>query len=152
MPDRDTLPGSCLCGRVRFEVTGPFPKLYQCHCSLCRKQGGSVSNTGLIVAAGKFRWLSGEDGIGKWQRSTGFRSHFCQRCGSTVPNPLRDTGYIWVPAGALDDAGALEIGAQLFLGSKFAWDLPRSDGLQFDTAPSLPEMIRILHGQGADPQ
>ena len=152
MPDRDTLGGSCLCGRVRFEVTGPFPKLYQCHCSLCRKQGGSVSNTGLIVAADKFRWLSGEDGIGKWQRSTGFRSHFCQRCGSTVPNPLRDTGYIWIPAGALDDAGALEIGAQLFLGSKSAWDLPRSDGLQFDTAPSLVDMIRILHGQGADSQ
>lgn len=152
MPDMDTLRGSCLCGRVRFEVAGPFPKLYQCHCSLCRKQGGSVSNTGLIVAADKFRCVAGEDGVGKWQRSTGFRSHFCQRCGSTVPNPLRDTGYIWIPAGALDDAGALEIGAQLFTGSKFAWDQPRSDGLQFETAPALVELIAILHGQGADSQ
>ena len=62
----DTLRGSCLCGRVQFQVSGPFPKLYQCHCSLCRKQGGSVSNTGLIVAADKFRWLSGEEGIGQW--------------------------------------------------------------------------------------
>jgi len=94
-----TLHGSCLCGAVRFEVDGPFPSLYQCHCSLCRKQGGSVSNTGLIAAADTFRWLEGEDRIGKWQRSTGFRSHFCQHCGSTVPNPLRDTGYVWVPAG-----------------------------------------------------
>jgi hypothetical protein len=152
MPDAETLRGSCLCGRVRFEVAGPFPKLYQCHCSLCRKQGGSVSNTGLIVAADKFRWLSGEDGIGKWQRSTGFRSHFCQRCGSTLPNPLRDTGYIWIPAGALDDAGTLEIRAQLFTGSKFVCDLPRSDGLQFETAPTLVELIAILHGQGADSQ
>lgn len=152
MAGMDTLRGSCLCGRVRFEVTGPFPKLYQCHCSLCRKQGGSVSNTGLIVATDKFRWLAGEDDIGKWQRSTGFRSHFCQRCGSTVPNPLRDTGYIWVPAGSLDDAGALEIGAQLFVGSKFAWDLPRSDGLQYEAAPALVELIAILHGQGADSQ
>jgi hypothetical protein len=132
---------------VRFEVAGPFPRLYQCHCSLCRKQGGSVSNTGLIVVADRFHWLSGEEGIGTWQRSTGFRSHFCQRCGSTVPNPLRDTGFIWVPAGALDDAGPLEIGAQLFLGSKIAWDLPRSDGLQYDTAPPMVELIEILHGQ-----
>jgi hypothetical protein len=147
MSDAETLRGSCLCARVRFEVSGPFPKLYQCHCSLCRKQGGSVSNTGLIVAADRFRWLAGEDGIGKWQRSTGFRSHFCQRCGSTVPNPLRDTGYVWVPAGALDDAGTLEIGAQLFLGSKVTWDLPRSDGLQYETAPSIAEVIAILHGQ-----
>ena len=38
--DPESLRGSCLCGRVRFEVTAPFPKLYQCHCSLCRKQGG----------------------------------------------------------------------------------------------------------------
>ncbi len=147
MSSIQALGGSCLCGRVRFEVAGPFPKLYQCHCSLCRKQGGSVSNTGLIVATDKFRWLAGEDAIGKWQRSTGFRSHFCQRCGSVVPNPLRDTGYIWVPAGALDDVGTLEIAAQLFLGSKLDCDQPRTDGLQYETAPSLEELIAILHGR-----
>ncbi len=142
-----TLRGSCLCGEVRFEVSGPFPKLYQCHCSLCRKQGGSVSNTGLIAAADKFRWISGEEGIGKWQRSTGFRSHFCRHCGSTVPNPLRDTGYFWVPAGALDDEGSFEIAAQLFLGSKFSWDNPPGAGLQHEEAPSLAALIEILHGR-----
>jgi hypothetical protein len=145
-PGPETLRGGCLCGRVRFEVSGPFPKLYQCHCSLCRKQGGSVSNTGLIVAADRFRWLAGEEGIGKWQRSTGFRSHFCQRCGSTVPNPLRDTGFAWVPAGALDEGGSLGIAAQLFLGSKFAWDEPRRDGLEFEAAPPLADLIELLHG------
>lgn len=144
----ETLCGSCLCGRVRFQVCGPFPRLYQCHCSLCRKQGGSVSNTGLIVAAGRFRWVAGEDGIGQWQRSTGFRSHFCQRCGSTVPNPLRDTGYVWVPAGALDDDAPLEVAAQLFLGSRFSWDRPREDGRQYDTSPEMAELIAILHGAG----
>ncbi len=152
LPIADTLRGSCLCGRVRFEVLAPYPKLYQCHCSLCRKQGGSVSNTGLIVATDKFRWLAGEVDVAKWQRSTGFRSHFCGRCGSTAPNPLRDTGYIWVPAGALDDAGTLEIAAQLFLASKLEWDQPRSDGLQHDTAPALTELIAILHGRSPEAQ
>jgi hypothetical protein len=140
-----SLRGSCLCGGVRFEVEGPFPGLYQCHCSLCRKQGGSVSNTGLIMAADRFRWLDGEELIGKWQRSTGFRSWFCRHCGSTIPNPLRDTGYTWVPAGALDDDGPLEIAAQVHLGSKTSWDAPRRDGLQLETAPSLAELIAILH-------
>lgn len=143
----NTLAGSCLCGEVRFEVSGPFPNLYQCHCSLCRKQGGSVSNTGLIVAADKFLWRSREARIGQWQRSTGFRSHFCQVCGSTVPNMLRDTGYVWVPAGALDDDLPLEIGAQLFLESKMKGDRPRTDGLQCETAPTLTELIAILHRQ-----
>ena len=141
-----TLKGSCLCGDVRYEVHGPFPRLYQCHCSLCRKQGGSVSNTGLIVKTGKFRWLWGEAGIGRWQRPTGFRSWFCARCGSTVPNPLRDTGYLWVPAGTLDDDAPLEICAQLFLASRMPCDQPRKDGLQFDEAPALAELIAMLHG------
>jgi hypothetical protein len=146
------LRGSCLCGDVAFEVAGPFPKLYQCHCSLCRKQGGSVSNTGLIVAADRFRWLSGEEGVGTWQRLTGFRSYFCERCGSTMPNPLRDTGYVWVPAGALDDPEPLEVGAQLFLDSRMPGDRPRDDGLQFGTAPSLTELIAVLHGGSSSAQ
>lgn len=141
--------GSCLCGDVGFEVDGPFPWLYQCHCSLCRKQGGSVSNTGLIVAAGKFRWLAGDDRIGKWQRSSGFRSHFCTRCGAPVPNPLRDTGYVWVPSGLLDGDGALEIGAQLYVGSKAPWATLPEGVRQFETAPALQELIAMLHAKRA---
>jgi hypothetical protein len=141
------LGGSCLCGAVRFQVARPFPALYQCHCSLCRKQGGSVSNTGLIIAAEKFRWTRGEDAIGRWQRPTGFRSHFCTTCGSTVPNPLRDTGYVWVPAGLLDDDDdRLRVDAQLWLSSAMSCDRPRSDGMQHDEAPALGELIRFLHG------
>jgi hypothetical protein len=144
------LKGSCLCGAVRFEVSGPFPMLYQCHCSLCRKQGGSESNTGLIVAADKFRWLGDEAMIGKWQRSTGFRSHFCQRCGCPVPNPLRDTGHVWVPAGLLDDEAPLRIGAQLYLGSQAPWVKEREGSRDFDSAPPLQEFIAMLRGRPPD--
>jgi hypothetical protein len=142
-----TMRGSCLCGDVRFEIAGPFPKLYQCHCSLCRKQGGSVSNTGLIVAADTFRWLAGESAIGKWQRATGFRSYFCLRCGCPVPNPLRDTGYVWVPSGLLDDDGPLEIGAQLFTDSRASWDRSSGPGQHFETAPDLLEVIELLYAR-----
>lgn len=139
--------GSCLCGAIGFEIDGPFPMLYQCHCSLCRKQGGSVSNTGLIVAADKFRWLAGESLISTWARTTGFRSYFCSHCGSPVPNPLRDTGYIWVPSGLLDGDGPLEIGAQLYIDSRAPWDKLPSGGLQYETAPALEELIALLHAR-----
>jgi hypothetical protein len=62
-----------------------------------------------------------------------------------LPNPLRDTGYVWVPAGALDEDRPLEIGAQLFLSSRTRWDVPRADGLQYETAPPLAELIALLH-------
>jgi hypothetical protein len=142
--------GSCLCGGVRFAVDPPYPMLYQCHCSLCRKQGGSVSNTGMIVRADRFRWLAGEGLITKWQRSTGFRSHFCARCGAPVPNPLRDTGFVWVASGLLDGDGPLTIGPQLYVGSKAPWAQLPPGGERFEEAPPMAELTALLHG-GAGP-
>ncbi len=139
--------GSCLCGEVRFSVDPPYPMLYQCHCSLCRKQGGSASNTGLIAASDRFRWLAGEPMITQWTRSTGFRSWFCSRCGSPVPNPLRDTGYIWIPTGLLDGDEQLEIRAQLYVDSRAPWDEVLGPGMQFKTAPDLKQLIELLHAE-----
>ncbi len=137
--------GSCLCGAVEFAVDPPYPALYQCHCSLCRKQGGSVSNTGLIVAANQFRWIAGESLVSRWTRETGFRSWFCSRCGSTTPNPLRDTGYIWVPTGLLAGDAPLEIRAQLYVESRASWDAILGPGEEFETAPGLAALIAFLH-------
>lgn len=137
--------GRCLCEAISFEVNAPYPALYQCHCSLCRKQGGSVSNTGMIVATDKFRWLAGESLITQWMRSSGFRSYFCSRCGAAVPNPLRDTGYIWVPSGLLEGDERLAIRAQLYVDSKANWDEVLGPGKPFGTAPDLRELIRFLH-------
>ena len=51
--------GSCLCGGIEFEVTGLSGNIYQCHCTLCRKQGGSSSNTETVVPL----WLIGAEPI-----------------------------------------------------------------------------------------
>ena len=137
--------GKCLCGLVEFDVEGTLPRLYQCHCSLCRKQGGSSSNTATIVNAENFRWLSGQERITSWVKDTGYRSDFCSKCGSPVPNPLRSSPYYWVPVGLLDDGQQLEIAAHLFVGSKASWDVIASTGEQYETAPELSELIRLLH-------
>lgn len=137
--------GKCLCGLVEFDVEDTLPRLYQCHCSLCQKQGGSSSNTATIVNAENFRWLSGQERITSWVKDTGYRSDFCSKCGSPVPNPLRSSPYYWVPVGLLDDGQQLEIAAHLFVGSKASWDVIASTGEQYETAPELSELIRLLH-------
>lgn len=140
--------GYCLCGQVEFEIDGSDFKLYQCHCSLCRRQGGSSSNTATIVATGKFRWLRGVEHISSWVKESGFRSDFCSTCGSAVPNPLRDTPYFWVPAGLLEDGENMEIVAHLCVSSKASWDSTVSPGVRFEELPNLPEFIATL--QSAD--
>jgi len=141
--------GTCLCGDVRFEVSR-VQKLLQCHCSLCRKQGGSVSNTAAIVRSEHFRWLSGRERISSFVKPTGFRSDFCSKCGSPVPNPLRETEYVWVPSGLLDGDAPLEIVAHLYVGSKASWDHVGQPGVQYDAMPELQLVIDALDAEGSE--
>ncbi|TPQ26088.1 GFA family protein [Methylomonas koyamae] len=136
--------GHCLCGQVEFEIVGESFKLYQCHCSLCRRQGGSLSNAATIVPNEKFRWLAGAEFISSWMKESGFRSDFCSICGSPVPNPLRNLPYIWVPTGLLEDNGDLQIVAQLCVAYKASWDPTILQGVCYDELPNLSEFISLL--------
>lgn len=137
--------GQCLCGKVEFEIDGNRFKLYQCHCSLCRKQSGSQSNAATIVPNEKFRWLRGIENISSWKKESGFRSDFCSACGSPVPNPLRGLPYFWVPAGLLESGGSLKIAAHLCVASKAAWELASLQGACYDKLPNLSEILALLH-------
>jgi hypothetical protein len=140
--------GHCLCGEVEFEIDGNRFKLYQCHCSLCRRQSGSSSNAAAIIPTGKFRWLSGAEFISSWTKDTGFRSDFCSRCGSPAPNPLRNMPYVWVPAGLLENSGELKIVAHVCVASKAPWDSVSVHGPHYDAAPDLAEFIATLSDEG----
>jgi len=141
--------GKCLCEAVSFEIVGSIPKLYQCHCSLCRKQGGSTSNTAAVVAFENFRWLSGREHISSFVKPTGFRSDFCSTCGSTVPNPLRNTPYFWVPAGLIEGSEKLEIAVHLYVGSRASWDTVDLSGTLYETMPEMLIFIQVLHDRDA---
>ena len=137
--------GHCLCGQVEFELDGEHFKLYQCHCSLCRRQGGSLSNAATIVPHTSFRWLRGTEFISSWKNESGFRSDFCSNCGSPVPNPVRTLPYSWVPAGLLEGGSGLEIIAHLCVASKATWDSTYLQGVCYDELPNLTEFIALLN-------
>lgn len=134
--------GKCLCGSVAFEITGPLPRLYRCHCSLCRRQSGADANASLLIRQEAFRWTECQEAIASYVKPTGFRSDFCRHCGSPVPNPLDRVlpGYLWVPAGLLEEV-PLEVGAHLCLTSRASWDRAPLDGALHD---GLPEDLQAL--------
>ena len=114
--------GHCLCGSVQFTISGKLPNLYQCHCSLCRRQSGAACNTATIVPAEQFAWTAGENLIKTWQKPSGMSSHFCGECGSPVPNLLSgDRSLVWIPVGLLDEVES-KIVAHLCCDSRAAWD------------------------------
>ena len=139
--------GKCLCGDVQFfsEIrTDPF-KIYQCHCSLCKKQSGSSSNSATIIEASHFRWLK-HDTIKNWQKNTGFSSHFCNNYGCPVPNSFADK-YYWIPVGLLEfdrNLVAVEVVANFCLSSKSSWHSIDTESNNFDTLPDFKAILQFL--------
>ncbi len=135
--------GRCNCGAVTFSISEPLPGLYQCHCSLCQKQSGTASNAGTLVKSDAFAWSAGVEHIKKWQKATGFSSHFCGECGSPVPNAFKD--YMWVPAGLISDADARVV-AHLCVDDKPAWDTPQAAERSYPGMPEdIGEFLEFLH-------
>ena len=136
--------GSCLCGEVKFKIHLEKLKLYQCHCSLCRKQSGTASSTGTVIESKNLEWISGMTKIDKWESSTGFTSHFCSQCGSPVPNEFRNTSYSWVPAGLIE-SGDIEVVANIFVCDSVRWSNVSAKINPFETKPEVVELIKLLN-------
>ena len=135
--------GECNCKAIAFELTGKLPGMYQCHCTLCQKQGGNYSNASTIVALENFKWLHGEERITKWKKDSGFNSHFCKTCGSPVPNLLGEA-HVWIPMGLIGDAQT-EIVTNIFIGSKPNWSSVCDTQHQYYEAPdSFEELVNSL--------
>jgi len=138
--------GKCLCGEVQFELQGIIPNVYECHCLLCRKQSGTSSNTATFIHESNFAWLCGEDSITYFQKDTGFTSNFCNKCGSPVPNRLRDTDKYWVPAGLPEALVDQEIVADIYTRSKASWERALSSNNQTSEMPDFESLDNLLQG------
>ena len=144
--------GSCLCGRVSFELArggGPFEL---CHCPRCRKVSGSAFMAGVGVKAEDFRYLSGEEAIETFSlpvRDTPppYTVAFCRHCGSPVPRPP-ESGWFEIAAGLLDDHPGIVPDKQIYVDGKAPWWKP-DDGIPSYTAEEIQAYRRALHPGGA---
>ena len=93
------IPGSCLCGAVRYEVEGPLQGLLHCHCSRCRKHHGAPFASFAQVSQHQLRWLAGEPSLVDYPSSPSRLRRSCPACGSVAPTPLGER--VLVPAGNL---------------------------------------------------
>lgn len=125
--------GSCLCGKVAFEITGRPRSLSYCHCSRCRKSEGVFAAV-LIGSADDFHLVRGAEAIARivpeapWTHARAF----CRHCGAAL-GEMQTGGIYVVAASALDDDPGLRPTAHLNVASKPAWydiddDLKKFDG------------------------
>jgi hypothetical protein len=108
--------GSCLCGAVRYEVSGRLRPVIGCHCTQCRKQTGHYM-AATAAKLGNFK-ITKDDGL-RWFRSSDWAQRaFCQICGSTLFWQGTGRDYVAIAAGTLDGATGLAIAGHIFCASK----------------------------------
>ena len=128
-----TRSGGCLCGAVRYEITGPDPAIDICHCSMCRRQGGHAQ-AAMAVARENFRWTRSE-GLAWYRSSDHGRRPFCSRCGSALGYEEDGESTVYPNAGSLDDGGiGLHVRCHIHTASKGAYYTIGDAAPQFEEA------------------
>ncbi len=104
--------GSCLCGKVNFEITQLIRDVVICHCQQCRKQ------TGHQVAATRIEdgsiVLIGEEFLTWFAASDDAKRGFCKNCGSVLFWKRNNTDTTAVMAGSLEAPTGLKIISHIF--------------------------------------
>jgi hypothetical protein len=103
--------GGCLCGGVRYEVTGPLRDVVMCHCSRCLRTHGHAAAYSacaradlVLVREQTLRWYEADD------RARGF----CGSCGASLFWSAAGRGKISIAAGTLDGPTRLKTVAHIY--------------------------------------
>lgn len=126
--------GGCLCGAVRFTITGSIRNIVYCHCSQCRKAQGSAFAANGIVDAQEFRIEKGEGDLSQFESSPGQTRFFCKVCGSPMlsKNTARP-GQVRVRLGTIESDITERPQAHIFTSSKANWESITDDLPQYDS-------------------
>ncbi len=125
------LEGSCLCGGVRYEVTGKLGPSIHCYCGQCRKASGASFTTNASVATSDFRFIDGESHVAEFESSPGQFRCFCTRCGSPLIKRIAaKPEEVRLRLGTLDSDPETTPAAHIFVSFKAPWtaitdDLPK---------------------------
>ena len=108
--------GSCLCGKVKCTVQGPFQRFYQCYCSRCQKRTGSAFASLMFTTPDKIEWHSGKELTKRYDLPDAerFSTCFCSECGSPVPYISRSKSFLIVPAGFSEGDPEVKPSANIF--------------------------------------
>lgn len=131
------LEGGCLCGAIRYRLTGPSLFVSQCCCKDCQKATG----TGHTTIVGIHKDQLSLDGTPATYTNVGesggrVTRHFCGTCAGRLYTSGDLPGdFIMVQAGSLDDPGAVSPQSVIYLKGAVRWDhfdpaLPKFEAMQ----------------------
>jgi hypothetical protein len=131
--------GGCICGAVRYEITGEPHVTYVCHCTDCRRQSGSAFGLTSVLTADQLKITRGELKTQTRVAESGrtLTRYFCPECGTwiyNVPESLPTNRRL--KPGTLDDASWVRPTVHLWVRSALPWVQIPADVIKHETQPS----------------
>jgi hypothetical protein len=125
--DKRHYTGGCLCGSVRYEVSGELRQLCYCHCNSCRRAAGAPTVPWGTVASEEWRLRRGQ--LTQFRSSPPVLRGFCAVCGTSLTyHHEAHPAEIDVALATLDDAARFAPQAHLWVADKLPW-VVIADGL-----------------------
>ena len=124
--------GSCLCQKVKFQITGEPYSLSYCHCSRCRKAAGVFSAV-LVGKADDLEITEGQAEIAKYLPGPEwkFERCFCKTCGTSLGDMATGDIYV-IAASALDEDPKIRPSVHIHTASKPDWYEIKDDLKKFE--------------------
>src|SRR3989344_6790105 len=110
------LKGSCLCGKVRFSLAGPYSGLWFCHCTQCRKNYGLYG--AFIGVADENAKVKHPENIRWYRSSKEVKRGFCKMCGSPIMWKKKDSTHTFFLPGLIDGRTYMKRGKNIFVKEK----------------------------------
>ena len=128
--------GGCLCGNVRYTLTGTLRTGVICHCVSCRRAAGAQSVAWLTFSSRDFSLTCGEPT--RYRSWAEVSRTFCDQCGTTLTYQHDDElDFIDVTAASLDDPDEFPPTHHVWMEDAISWDTA-NDGLPRSDRPGAP--------------
>jgi hypothetical protein len=112
--------GGCLCGAVRYRISGEPSSSVICHCASCRRASGAPTVAWLTLNRTLFEIVAGKPAV--YHSSPGVVRQFCGVCGSALTyENIKYPLSIDVTTGTLDEPAAFPPTAEVWLENRLHW-------------------------------
>ena len=111
----EPIEGQCLCGAVTVRAKPVRRHVEACHCTMCRKWGGSAY---VGVQCGSDVAFGGEEHIVRYRSSDWAERGFCARCGSNLFFHYLPKGTYGLLAGLFPDEALEPLAEEIFIDEK----------------------------------
>jgi len=115
--------GSCLCGKVTYQINVEPDRVSHCHCNMCQKQHGAAFATYASFDEKHLEYLTGEEDLVCYNSSGSVTRKFCKLCGSSIEwkGNTSDPGRVAIAISTFDTPYSPKGIIDIYSESKACW-------------------------------